>query len=199
MPGRLIPPGLRQHISQSLAAAGLQWLEQGLAQPVECDPDIGVPVDRERLPRLLLQRGDRGVGAGDQHDGVRPVAVGETGGDVRIGGIGDLGPDVRLVPARSLSAAAVRATATTGVAAWANAEAIPRPRPRLAPTTTVTGRFVRRTREAPAPGRRRAPRHACGSRVDRAGVTAGHQRARRPDRPHRHRHDPRLRDPEGKA
>jgi hypothetical protein len=32
-----------------------QRLEQSLAQPMERDPDIGLPVDRERLPRLLLQ------------------------------------------------------------------------------------------------------------------------------------------------
>src|SRR5947209_525562 len=42
-----------------------------------------------------------------------------------------------LVVASSASAGPVRATATTGAPASANARAIPRPKPRLAPTTTV--------------------------------------------------------------
>src|SRR5947209_3416670 len=42
-----------------------------------------------------------------------------------------------LVVASSASAGPVRATATTGAPASANARAIPRPNPRLAPTTTV--------------------------------------------------------------
>src|ERR1700687_2719836 len=42
-----------------------------------------------------------------------------------------------VVVASSASAGPVRATATTGPPASANARAIPRPKPRLAPTTTV--------------------------------------------------------------
>src|SRR5260370_23175518 len=42
-----------------------------------------------------------------------------------------------LVVASSARAGPVRATATTGAPASANARAIPRPKPRLAPTTTV--------------------------------------------------------------
>src|SRR5829696_1443307 len=44
---------------------------------------------------------------------------------------------VALVVAGSARAGPVRATATTGAPASANARAIPRPKPRLAPTTTV--------------------------------------------------------------
>jgi hypothetical protein len=42
-----------------------------------------------------------------------------------------------LVVASSASAGPLRATATTGAPALANALAIPRPKPRLAPTTRV--------------------------------------------------------------
>src|SRR6266487_1076060 len=36
------------------SAPGPERLEQRLPEPVESDPDIGLPVDRERFPRLLL-------------------------------------------------------------------------------------------------------------------------------------------------
>jgi hypothetical protein len=43
---------------------------------VERDPDVGVPVDREGLPGLVLQRTHQRARAGDQDDDLRVVSVG---------------------------------------------------------------------------------------------------------------------------
>jgi hypothetical protein len=60
---------------------------------VEGDPDVGVPVDRERLPGLVLQWPRERAGPGHQDDGLRLIAVEEDAGRGGIGGIGDLRPD----------------------------------------------------------------------------------------------------------
>jgi hypothetical protein len=57
---------------------------------VERDLDVGVPVDRERLPRLALQRTHERGCPGDQNDGLRFVAVEEAACHRRVAGIGDL-------------------------------------------------------------------------------------------------------------
>jgi hypothetical protein len=72
------------------AAARPKRLEQSIAQPVERDPDIGLPVDRERLPRLLLQRTRERACVGHQNHGLRLIAVEEAAGHRGVTGIGDL-------------------------------------------------------------------------------------------------------------
>src|SRR5260370_22093292 len=96
-----------------------------------------MPVDGERLPRLVLERTHHRVGAGDQDKNLRLVLVQQAPRHRRVGRIRDLGPDVRAGGGQLGKCRAVRATATTGAPASANARAIPRPKPRLAPTTTV--------------------------------------------------------------
>ena len=98
-------------------AAGAQRPEQSLAQPVERDPDVGLPVDRERLPGLVLQRPHERGGAGHQDDDRRVVAVEQAAGDRWVTGVGDLGLDRRPCRLSSPSALAVRATAMTGAPA----------------------------------------------------------------------------------
>jgi len=43
--------------------------------PGERDLDVGMPVDGERLPRLVLERTHHRVGAGDQDENLRLVLV----------------------------------------------------------------------------------------------------------------------------
>jgi hypothetical protein len=102
---------------------------------MERDPDIGLPVDRERLPGLVLEREDGRGRACNQNDGPGVVPLEEAGCQRRVTGVGDLGV---MMPAViwSGNAAAVRDTATTS-AGLGEGRAIPWPRPRLAPTTIV--------------------------------------------------------------
>src|SRR5262245_24043237 len=60
------------------------------AQPVEGGPDVALPVDRERLPRLVLQSAHVRDGAGHHDDVVRLVAVQEAGRHSRISSVRDL-------------------------------------------------------------------------------------------------------------
>jgi hypothetical protein len=61
---------------------------------VEGDPDVGLPVDRERFPRLLLKRQHLRACPGHQNDRRRLIAVDEAGRCRSVGGIGDLRLDV---------------------------------------------------------------------------------------------------------
>ena len=54
-----------------------------------------MPVDGERLPRLVLERTHHRVGAGDQDENLRLVLVQQAPRHRRVGRIRDLGPDVR--------------------------------------------------------------------------------------------------------
>jgi hypothetical protein len=99
--------------------------------------DVAVPIDREGFPGLLVQRGGDEDGAGDKDEHIRGVSPEHARRHRRVGRTRDLGSDVVLVAASSASSGVVRAMATTGAPAAANARAIPRPSPRLAPTTTV--------------------------------------------------------------
>src|SRR6266446_2504055 len=54
-----------------------------------------MPVGGERLPRLVLERAHRRVGAGDQDENLRLVLVQQAPRHCRVGRIRDLGPDVR--------------------------------------------------------------------------------------------------------
>src|SRR3954451_8061223 len=57
---------------------------------MERDLDVGVPVDRERLPRLVLQRTHERACPSHQNDGLRLVAVEEAACHRSVTGIGDL-------------------------------------------------------------------------------------------------------------
>ena len=67
----------------------------GDSGPGEGDLDVGMPVDGERLPRLVLERTDHRVGAGDQDENLRLLLVQQAPRHHRVGRISDLGPDVR--------------------------------------------------------------------------------------------------------
>src|SRR5262245_1171003 len=54
-----------------------------------------MPVDGERLPRLVLERTHYRVGAGDQDENLRLVLVQQAPRHCRVGRIRDHGPDVR--------------------------------------------------------------------------------------------------------
>jgi hypothetical protein len=55
------------------------------------DADVGVPVDREGVPGLLLQRTHVRGRAGDQDDAAGVVVVEEAGRHGGVGGVGDFG------------------------------------------------------------------------------------------------------------
>jgi hypothetical protein len=57
---------------------------------VERNPDVGVPVDRERLPRLVLERTHERACAGDENDDLRLIAVEEAARHRGVAGIGHL-------------------------------------------------------------------------------------------------------------
>ena len=82
-------------LTTTTLAARRQRLQQCLAQPGERDLDVGMPVDGERLPRLVLKRAHHGVSARDQDENLRLVLVQQAPRRRRVGRIRDLGPDVR--------------------------------------------------------------------------------------------------------
>jgi hypothetical protein len=60
---------------------------------VERKPDVGVPVDRERLPRLLLERTRLWGDTGHEDDVVGIVTVDQAAWNAAVAGVGDLGLD----------------------------------------------------------------------------------------------------------
>jgi hypothetical protein len=62
-------------LTTTTPAARQQRLQQHVTRPVERDLDVSIPVDGERLPRLVVERAHHGGGAGDQDESLRLVLV----------------------------------------------------------------------------------------------------------------------------